>query len=526
MKLFMTMSNERMVSEELFLDVKSRLELALLTIDGLQNQVAILNHIAFGTRSEKLKLDPKNMPSLFNDAEAICDNNNDSDSAERSADNEPKPGKKNRGKRKPLPAHLPRVRHEIDLSEAEKICALHGTPMEKIGEKITEKLEMVPAKVHVLEEVVFQYKCACCDEFKAPQKDPEPIPKSMATPSLLAHIVTSKFVDALPLYRQEAIFARYQIELPRTTMARWMIQLGNLVTPLINLMREEILETPVVHCDETEIQVLGEPDRKPEQKSYMWCLTRPVFWKPIILYSYYDNRGKRAGQELLDEFAGILVTDGLKTYESLSRTIKFQLAGCMAHIRRKFWEADKASTRASTGEPKSLAKEALAWIAALYKIEREAKNKDPAEILQLRQDKVVPVLTEFRVWLDKMVDQVLPKSLLGRAIAYALDQWEKATLYANNAWVPIDNNPVESAIRPFVIGRNNWLFAQTPAGADASAALYSLVESAKANGVDPFDYLCLIFRELPKANSVTDYEKLLPHHAHQHYKLNTFSRPK
>ena len=494
-------------------------------IFSLKNEVFILKEMLFGRKKERYKSDPEGMKPLFDEAESESENDEDSDTDcdhkdEVSSESEPKKTKK-RGKRKPLPEWIQRVRREYDLSEEEKICPEHGKPMAKIGEDITEKLEIIPARVRVIQHVSFKYKCPCCDEggFRQAKRDPDPIPKSFASSGLLAQIVVSKYEDALPLYRQEKIFARYQIDLNRTTMARWMIQCARLARPLYNLMHEQLLETEVIHADETVVQVLREENRRPEQKSYMWTMARHTWWDPIILFMYFNNRGSRAARDFLNEYQGTVMADGYKVYLSASRKSGFKLAGCWAHCRRKFWLAEKSAKKTEKAGKNLLASRALRFIRQIYATEKQARGKPPDKILELRGRLSKPVLAEFKQWLEEQKLVVFPSSLTGKAIDYALNQWDQLRLFLCDGRIPADNNYMESHIRPFVIGRNNWLFSDSPGGAESSAILYSLIESAKANGLDPHSYLSLIFKELPKAAAPLDFEKLLPHTVAGHYEV-------
>lgn len=483
-------------------------------------------------KSERRRPDPEGMKAFFDEPEG-GDAEQELDDlapfAPASTGDDQGQGKK-RGKRKPLPKTLPRERVEHDLSPEQKICPKHKTPLEKIGEKVTEQLEVVPASMKVIENVTFSYKCPCCaneeesDHIVSSQTDPQPIPKSMATPTLLAYLVTSKYQDALPLYRQEKIFARYGVDLDRTTMARWIIQSSTLAQPLINLMCDDTLSARVIGCDETPLQVLDEPGRLPEQMSYMWVTDR-IDGPPIVLFHYYQGRSAKVASDLLATFEGTIVCDGLKSYDSFAQHSGVRLAACMAHIRRKFYAAEKAAKKA---DPKATpkAKIPLDLIKALYKIEAELRGKPPDEILEGRRHRSKPLMDKLKVWLDEQGMRVLPKSLIGKAINYALGQWPKMQTFLNDPLVPIDNNRTERCIRPFVIGRNNWVFSQSPRGAQASAYLYSLIETAKANGIEPFSYLSLIFKELPKAGGIKDYEKLLPYNAKQHFDLKSYQPPK
>lgn len=503
----------------------------LKVIVSLHSTVENLKKMLF-QKSERRCEDPVGSENLFNEAETTIQDDVLEENAPFSEAPKPdsnKPGaNKIRGKRRPLPKDLPRERVEHDFSELEKICPKHQTPLARIGEKVTEQLEVIPATMKVIENVTFSYKCPCCSAEADTAKEhivtsavePQPIPKSMATPTLLAYLATAKYQDGLPLYRQEKIFDRYGVDLGRTTMARWMVQAGVLAQPLINLMSEDLLERKVIGCDETPLQVLNEPNRAPQKTSYMW-VTCSQEGAPVILFHYYEGRSAKVASELLSQFTGTIVCDGLKSYDSFATNYGATLAGCMAHIRRKFFTAEKAAKKA---DPKSMpkAKYPLDLIKALYKIEKNIKGEPPDKSLEARQKYSKPLMDKFKSFLDEQQPKVLPKSLIGKAINYALDQWNKMLVFLDNPLVPIDNNGTERCIRPFVIGRNNWIFSQTPAGAHASASLYSLIESAKANGIEPFSYLSLIFKELPKVQHVDAYVKLLPHNAKNYFDLKPY----
>lgn len=490
---------------------------------SLQSTNATLKHELFGKKSEKRTVDPEGMQPLFDEIEVVSDEPEFEEEAPESKKNL-KPRKRG-GIRKPLPKDLPRDRVEHDLSDEEKTCATHGTPLVRIGEKSREELQIIPATIKVIEHVTFSYKCPCCSkendktDIVTSEKEPTPIAKSFASATLLAYIVVAKFQDSLPLYRLAKIFARYGILLSRTLMAGWMIKMSELVIPLINLMWDDTLERKAVGCDETPVQVLKEPDRKPEQTSYMW-VTATMDGPPIVLFNYETGRSAKVASKLLSGFEGVIVCDGLKSYDSFARAHAsfIVLAGCMAHIRRKFVIAEKAIKRA---DPKSTpaTKIPLDIISKLYQIEKEILNESPEARLKKRQENSRPLMDELKGWLDEKSAKVLPKSLIGKAISYALDQWDKMQIFLENPLVEIDNNRCERYIRQFVIGRNNWVFSTSQKGATASARLYSLVESAKANGLEPFSYFSTIFKELPKAKTVFDYERLLPHNVKDHFEI-------
>ena len=487
-------------------------------IAKLSSQVEELKTLLFYKGRERSE--PEGMQPLFDEVEEVISQaelpffeNTDGD------ENKVPLKPRKRGKRKPLPNHLRRVRNEIDFPEAKKFCPV-GHALTKVGEDISEKMVIVPASAHVQQDVVFKYVCKCCESFHSPDRLPDPIPKSIASPELLAYIATAKFVDGLPLYRQERIFNRLSIDISRTSMARWMVKVSDLARPLVELMREDLLSSPVIHMDETEVQVIKEANRSAQAKSYMWTMAR-AGEKPIILFNYEQNRNKKAALGLLTDFSGTIICDGYRVYKALAASLKCRLAGCMAHVRRKFWTAEKIAKKESktTG---LLASKALTYIKKLYAIEQKIKALTPPEILKARQEKSLPVLSEFLAWLQENEKIIVPSTPTGKAIFYALSQWDKLTVYASDPLVSIDNNYMESHIRPFVIGRNAWVFSYSEGGADSSALLYSLVETAKANAVDPYDYLCLIFKELPRCNMLESLEGLLPYNAKAKYQLKPY----
>ena len=372
----------------------------------------------------------------------------------------------------------------------------------------TENQPITWAYVYSLAES--RYKCPYCeDKIITASKDPSPIEKSIASPSLLAYVAISKFEDSLPLYRQEQIFKRFNVEVNRSSMSRWMICLSQLAMPLLNLMHEDLLESPIAHCDETRIQVLKEKNKRAESQSYMWCLAKRGP-QPILLYRYYDNRSAMSAWDLLDGFSGYLQVDGYKVYDKIANKLHLNLAACWAHVRRKFWEAEKFSKQVDK-KAKPLASEALEYIKKLYAIEKTAKGENPLKIQRIRNIESKKYIEEFHTWLLKHQNLIPPKSKTGKAIQYTLNQWDKLSTYLEHPDIEMDNNFIERCIKVFVIGRKNWLFADTPAGAHASAALYSLIQTAKANDLNPFEYLHHIFTELPKAKSLEDYQRLLPY---------------
>ena len=473
----------------------------------LQEENRWLKAQLFGRSSEKTpsaEVSP-DQRWLFNEAEALAH-------ATQLAPEKiliPAHERKKRG-RKRLPPDLPRVEVVHDLADHEKRCAQDGTALERIGEEISEQLDYQPAQVRVLRHIRPKYACPCCRE--GVRIAPTPLtlfPKSLATPALLAHIVTAKFVDGLPLYRQETQFARLGVTLGRATMAGWMIRLGGThLVPLVNLLNEQMLEQPLIHCDETRLQVLNS-DKAPTADHWMWVRASGTQGRRIVLFDYDPTRGGAVPKRLLEGYQGILLTDGYEPYATVAAELKLVHAGCMAHARRKFDDARKAQP----GDNSS-ARTALDFIRELYLIERTLWDRDhpltPEQRVAERQTRSAPIMERFHAWLEALSSQVLPESRLGKAVHYTLGQWAKLMTFLSHGVVPIDNNRCENSIRPFVLGRKGWLFSDTVHGAVASANLYSLVETAKANGVEPHAYLSRLFERLPHLKTVEDYEAMLP----------------
>jgi transposase/uncharacterized coiled-coil protein SlyX len=472
-------------------------------VGSLQEQLNLLIAKRFGPSSEK---DNNRQLGLFNEAEAAVDEEEVADAVSLTvpAHQRKKPG------RKPLPDYIERVEVLHDLPEAEKVCPHDGTALERIGEETSEQLDVIPAKVRVLRHIRPKYACPCCRQgIKTAPMPPQPIPKSIASPGLLAHVCTAKYADALPLYRQEDILKRAGIDLPRATLANWMLKLGELVVPLINLLRDSVLEYGVVQMDETTVQVLKEDNKAAASKSYMWVQRGGPPGKSVILFDYDPSRSGAVPLRLLEGFTGFLQCDGYEGYGAIGKREDIVLVGCWAHARRKFDEAIKAQGK--KGKAKAgRATKGLAFIQKLYRIEKLAKELTPEERKAMRQGQAVPLLNEMRDWLDTSLPEVPPQSAVGKALNYLHGQWPKLVRYVDDGRVDIDNNAAERTIRPFVIGRNNWLFSDTVKGAEASARLYSLILTAKANGHEPYRYLRHLFKELPVATSLQDIEALLP----------------
>ena len=479
-------------------------------IEQLQEQVRLLLARRFAPSSEKM---PDGQLGLFNEAEASAEE----EECESAPGTEVAAHRRGRPKRAPLPESLPRVDIVHELAEHERVCPHHAVALERFGEVVSEQLDIVPMQVRVLRHIRGKYRCPCCEgHLRTAAMPAQPVPKSFASPGLLAFIATAKYADALPLYRQCQQFGRIGVELSRTTLARWMVGVGALVVPLINLLHDELLERPYLLMDETTVQVLKEPGKVPESKSQLWAQMSAGPGPPIVLFDYDPTRAGEVPKRLLEGFTGALHTDGYSGYAPVVREQALVHLACWSHARRGFIDALKSlglNPKKLPANPPAKARRtlfALQKIRTLYAIERRIRDKPPQYRHAARQSESVPVLDALRAWLDETIDNVPPSTVLGKAMGYLRNQWEALVRYCDDGRYGIDTNPVENAIRPFVVGRKNWLFSNTVAGACASARLYSLIETAKANGLDPYAYLRHVFTELPKAQSLAEVEALLP----------------
>ena len=498
-------------------------------IERLKEELRLARHKQFGASSEKA--DPA-QPQLFNEAEVLSAKAPAGEGDEVTVPEH----KRARGKRKPLDDRLPRERIEHDIPEAEKLCPCgSGHVRPRIGEVVTEQADIVPAKVIALQHVRFKYgPCRQCDgvfptagltkvdasisaigSTNEPQAiivapvPAQPIPKSLAAPGLCAWIAMSKYGDGLPLYRQEGILARYGLAISRATLAAWMIRLGELVVPLINLAEEVQLAHDVLQMDETVVQVLKEDGRAAQSESRMWVRRGGPPDKPVILFDYDPSRSGKVAWRLTEDFKGYLQSDGFSGYEAVGKRDGVVHVGCLAHARRKFDEALKAQPVGNRG---GLAAEAVALLQKIYRIEKAAREAKltPEQRKQLRESQARPIWDQLRRWLDAKRGHVPPQMLTGKAMTYLDNQWQQLVRVLDDGRLEVDNNRCENAPRPFVLGRKAWLFSDTPAGAEASARLYGLIETAKANGCEPYAYLRRVFTDLPKATTLAQIEPLLP----------------
>lgn len=500
--------------------LSSELVLVRTERDLLQEQLNKFKRDLFAAKSEASATHQKDL--FFNEAEhlgATAQPGVEETAGQADTIDVPAHKRKKRG-RKPIDPALPRqvVRHE--LPEDERVCPHDGTALVEIGVETSEQLDIIPQQVQAIRHERVKYACPCCDgTVRLAPKPAQVIPKGLFSEGLLAWVITSKYCDGLPLYRQSVLLARFGgTDISRNTLAASVVRVGAAVQPVINLLRDHLLASALIYGDETVVQVLKEKGKVAQSKSYMWAQMTQASGAdgtgpPIRLFAYSPSRSTQAAQLL---YAGMregsaLMTDGYEPYNAIAATHRVVHLGCWAHCRRYVFDALKALPKSSR-TPDQLAAKLMSLIGLLYKAESQATEQklDTAAIKALRQEHSVPVLAQIHALLVANLHTVMPGSLLGKALHYMSSQWGKLSLYVEDGHHPIDNNACENSIRPFVVGRKNWLFSDTVAGANASANLYSLLETCKANGVNAYQYLRALLIALPKAKTADDYEALLP----------------
>lgn len=464
--------------------------------ERLREQLKLMTQRKFGRKSEKT--DPSQL-QLFDEPDDI----EDSLKTEEIATTEIKAHTRVKRNRT-LPKDLPRKQIYYDLTEDEKICAC-GHQLHKLSDDKYEQLDYIPAQITVIEHIKSKYACKCCEDGVRTAKMPkQPIPKSIATAGLLSQVISSKYVDHLPLYRQESIFKRINIEISRATMSNWIFKCAELLEPVVTKLKQHIIESDYSRADETTLNVLSEKENR--SKSYMWVFMSGSTAKQSVVFEYQPTRSGEVALEFLEGFHGYLQTDGYTGYNKLREKNTIIALGCWAHARRKFFEITKINKKSAS------AHKAVEYIDKLYKIERNAKllNLEPDKIKEVRCKKSTLILDNFKKWLDKTAPRVPPKSALGNAIGYTLNQWDTLITYCLDGRLDIDNNAVERMIKPFACGRKNWLFQGNTRGAKASAILYSLVQTCKVNDIDPYKYLRYVLEQIPSFKPVEDLTALLP----------------
>jgi len=450
-------------------------------IQDLQSQVAYLTRMLFGRRSEKSADDPK-QGLLFGGLETTNESEEGSEEEDEEAPPRRRKRRRHRG-RVPLPAHLPRHTHEIHPPDAERTCSCCTTAKKVIGQEVTEELEVIPAKFFVNRYVRYTYACpnGCDGQVSIGTLPPRPIEKGIPGPGFLAHLITSKYSDHLPLYRQQQIYRRHGLEIPRSTMCGWVRYTAFLLSPIVQAMKSNVRASRKIHTDDTPITVL-DPAVQPtgSRKGYMWVY---VGDHDDVVFDFTNSRNRDGPESFLKGYEGYLQADALSAYNGLYVSKRILEVACWAHARRKYFDAQ------STGG--TAAAHVLELIGSLYAIERRAKalKITPERLLAWRQKHARRRLARLRAELDRLSLTVLPRSALGKAITYTLKNWMALNRYTDAPFLSIDNNHSERQIKQMVIGRKNWLFAGSEGGAEHAAILFSVIVSCKLADVDPFAYL-------------------------------------
>lgn len=479
----------------------------------LTEQINLLKNHRFGRSSEKNSSIEGQTSLFFNEAEAVAASMQSEDDYEETEVKAYK-RKKTKGKKEMDLSKFPVVRIEHKLSDEERYCEKCGKFLKEVTTEVTKRLRFVPAHFEVEEHVTSVYACtdSTCGNMKRAPQDPALLKGSIATASLVAAVMNGKYVNGMPLYRQEAEFKRNGLELDRNRMSYWIVRCTELYLSLLfEELKKQFLACQYKQADETKVRVLHEDGRKATTDSYMWVYRTGELCStpPVILYIYEQTRGGYHPRNFLGDSTGYLTTDGYQAYHSLED--KFTVTGCMSHCRRKFIDCLKALPEKQ--HKGTIAFEAKKRIAMLYQIEDILKEKSSEERYEERLRQSKPILDAFFEWLEPMKSQSDSNSLIGKAIRYALNQRKYLEGYLLDGNIPIDNNASERAVKPFVMHRKAWLFCNTPNGADASGIIYSIVETAKANGLHPYNYLTHLLENIPKHMSDTNLnflQELLP----------------
>lgn len=492
-------------------------------VNWLEQVLDLFKRNDFGSKSEKANKDlQEQIGRLFDEAELI--QNVEKEAAETV---DVKSHVRQKKAKTSIWDHLPEgtakelVEHYLTAENA--LCPKCGTPMEIIGKKEYRTLIIVPAQYKVRIDVCYTYACKECPEngdnvtvVEAPRAK-QVIAGGFASPEAIAHIMTQKFVMGSPLYRQEQEFHRQGLELSRQTMANWLLQSADMwLRPIYDLMHKKLLEHDVLHADETTLQVLHEDGRKPQSKSYMWVYrTSGCAEHPIVLYKYEPKRSGNCAREFLEGFKGYLHTDGYHAYHNLNLGVTS--VGCLVHARRKFYDVIKLNKK--DGANQNAAK-AVGYFTKLFKTEDALAKKSVEERYQKRLELEKPILDELFAWAEKLY--VTPKSKLGEAVTYLLNQKKYLYNYLLDGRLEYSNNRAERSVKPFVIARKNFLFANTAFGAEGSSIIFSLIETAKENKLDPYRYLTHVLCLAPNLDQSNPAwaEQLLPENAPEYCKAN------
>ena len=474
-------------------------------INVLEEKLRLMNQRKFGTSSEK-NLSQKDW--IADEAEVLADNQPDADDGEIEPDPEPKDKPRKSRSRKGFSDSLPRIQKYLRLSEEERQGAL-----ETFFVKVKEELDIIPAQAQVIE--IMQEKAVYLNEdgersLKAAVRPAHPIGKSIASINLLTWVVVAKYADGMPLYRLEKVLARYGGEITRTTLANWMIRLSATLQPLLGRLETQLMLADYIQGDETRLQVLKEPDMAPTGDKWIWVMRGGPPGRTIVMFNYDKSRGGAVAERLLENFTGrYFQSDGYSGYDKPCAAKNLIHLGCMDHGRRKVVEAIKTQPKLAKGKP-SVAMVLLSHLDALYRFERQWAELDDDQRYEQRQKIAIPRLIKIKQWLDTKQLKVAPDTLIRKAINYLINQWDHLIRYCEHGQLRISNVLAENAIRPFAVGRRAWLFSDTPEGANASATMFSLIETAKANGIEPYIYLHHVIEHIAAADNDEALDALMP----------------
>lgn len=468
-------------------------------IDKLTHENALLKRMKFAAQSERFSAEQKSLldETLDEDLQAVAD--------EIEQASPPVAGRQDKQvpKRTPLPANLPRreIQHEPESST----CAC-GCQMKRIGEDIAEKLDYVPGVFTVERHIRGKWACAKCETIHQVPVDPHVIDKGIPTTGLLAQVLVAKYADHLPLYRQEAIFGRAGLAIPRSTLAQWVGSCGVQLQPLVDALRAELLQHRVLHADETPVAML-KPGYGKTHRAYLWAYATGAFENTkAVVYDFCESRAGEHARTFLGDWKGSLVCDDFSGYKALLAAGVTEV-GCLAHARRKFFDLHAANQS-------QIAQSALEQLARIYEIEREVKELSSEQRQAVRQERTKPVLDALLEWMTLQRRKVPDGSATAKALDYSLKRWAALTRFVDDGQLPVDNNWIENQIRPIAIGRNNWLFAGSLRAGQRAAAVMSLIQSARMNGHDPWAYINDVLRRLP-THPNSRIAELLPHYWRQ-----------
>ena len=461
--------------------------------EQLRREISWLKRHLFGQKSERrVASTPDDQLDLFGGQPEATE--------EEIREERKEPPRDRRRGKQPLPKDLPREEITVDVPQGEKTCEC-GREKKVIGEDVTERLEIVPARLFVKKYIRPRYACPCCKDKVVQALLPEaPLGRAAVEAGLLAYLIVSKYADHLPLCRLERIFSRHGIELPRARMCDWLMEASELLRPVYTAMKRRLCQSAVLCADETPLEMQSPGGRGKTDRCWLWVY-RGDDAAPYTVFDFHPSRGRDGPREILKDYTGFLQTDDYAVYGALRREegYSYREVRCWAHARRKFVEAEKSGDQSAA--------QALAIIGRLYEIEREAADKSADDRLAFRQG-ALPILAELKAWMEERL-ATPPKSPLGQAIGYTLDNWQELGVYTTDGRLAIDNNATERAIRPVAIGRKNWLFAGSERGGHAAALFFTLIDSARRAELNPFEYLRDLLSRIGE-HPISRIEELLP----------------